>query len=207
MRREDMKQALEDTALLWLLLLVIAFIHGAEAVGLELPLIERTILWRLQQDPGISAGIAAFIVGILLVLRPGGGEHRARRARYVLVVLGAVGLVSLLGFDVALGNTFLLTAVHLYRRYARKKREGETPAPAAPRHAHHVQGPIGTLPSTGAREAVPQGPSLHERDARPLGARGAGSAHPDRPPPPDARAGAPELLEGGWRLVRGEGAV
>jgi hypothetical protein len=52
MRRDEMKQILGDTALLWLLLGVIALIHGAEAVGLEVSFIERTILWRIQQYPG-----------------------------------------------------------------------------------------------------------------------------------------------------------
>nr|QKW93942.1 hypothetical protein [Vitiosangium cumulatum] len=128
MRREAMKQVLGDTALLWPLLPIIAFIHGAGAMGLELPLIERTIFWRLHQYPAISVGIAAFIVVLMLVLLAS-GKNKARNARYVSVLLGAGSLASFLAFDPALGGALMMSARLLYARYDPKKLEGGAPMP------------------------------------------------------------------------------
>ncbi|OJT24523.1 hypothetical protein BO221_15345 [Archangium sp. Cb G35] len=134
MRREELKQFFGDTFLLWPVLLIMAVVLGAEAVGLEVPLIERSMFWKLQQEPGISAGVAALIVVAILLLLPGGGVSRLRRVYGVMVTLGIAGLASYMVFSPGLGSTFLLSAVHLYHRY-KKSRAGEAsePAPAGPR--------------------------------------------------------------------------
>ncbi len=128
MRRAEMKQFLGDTALLWMDLLIIAFILGTEALGLEMPVIERTMLWRVQQYPGISLGIAAFIVGMMLLLLPGGGGNRVRRVYCAMVLIGIAGLASHLAFDPALGISFVMAAAQLYHRY-KTQPEGAMPIP------------------------------------------------------------------------------
>ena len=134
MRREDLKQFFGDTFLLWPVLLIMAFVLGAEAVGLEVPLIERSMFWKLQQEPGISAGVASFLVVAILLLLPGGGVSRLRRVYGVMVTLGIAGLASHMVFSPALGNTFLMSAVYRYHRY-KKSRAGEAsvPTPVGPR--------------------------------------------------------------------------
>jgi hypothetical protein len=83
--------------------------HVPAALGLELPFQERTGLWHLRESPGVSAGLAAFSVAVLVALgfiRP---ERRVPRLAIAGVLL-AVGVVGGLLFSPLLIFTFGWTA-------------------------------------------------------------------------------------------------
>jgi hypothetical protein len=111
-----MKQTLSDTVILWFLLAVLAFIHGAAATGVELPLLERTTLWRLGMNPAISVGIAAVVIVTTVILGPG-GQNRRTKALFIAGLYGGLALVCLIAFDIGVGLAFLTISVGMYRRY------------------------------------------------------------------------------------------
>ena len=107
--RPELKARLTEGVLLWLQLAFIGAVHGLPGLGIQLPLLERTALWQLQQSPGLSALIAGFTTLMLLALW--GVPADARRTRLALAgVLLLAGIAGALLFTPMLVFTFGLSA-------------------------------------------------------------------------------------------------
>lgn len=109
-----MKQALMDTILLWVLLIVAGLVYLADAAGMGLPLFARTTLWRLEQAPWMSAGIALVTVVTTLVLALGKGDQS--RALFISGLYAGLALAFYVAFDPGIATAFLFTSASLYRR-------------------------------------------------------------------------------------------
>lgn len=113
-----MKQALMDTILLWVLLSVAALVYLADAAGMDLPLLARTTLWRLEQSPWMTLGIALVTGVTTLVLVLGKGNHS--RALFIAGLYAGLALALYVAFDPGVATAFLFTSAGMYRRLTGK---------------------------------------------------------------------------------------
>jgi hypothetical protein len=118
-----MRKAFADTALLWIIVALSLLIQALLALGIPVPLLERTGAWRMATNPVAIAGLAA--IGLLAMLALA-TDPAGRRRKAVAWALVALGLAAYLVFDPATAVILIATA-----RTAWPRASGATPAAAS----------------------------------------------------------------------------
>lgn len=117
-----MRRALDETFLLWALLGVALLMQAAIALGIHVPLIERTGAWRFATQPWAAVALAGVSAGIVLALAYGPGP-RDRRARVISWISGALAAACFFAFDPATAGALAYVAANLHRSYPKQARQ------------------------------------------------------------------------------------
>lgn len=117
--RPEFRQAFSDTALLWALLALVAVLDVLARIGMTIPLLERTTMWRMRGSPLVLLFVAGFATVAVLVLGSAGNRHR-ERGLFTAGMCAAFALMLCWSFDPALGGAFAATAGLLWRNHARR---------------------------------------------------------------------------------------
>lgn len=95
-----MRRAFSATALLWIVVVLALVIQALLALGVQVPLVERSGAWRMALEPLAIGALAAIgaVTMVLIAHGPGPAERRARVLGWSLAVLA---VACVIGFDPA----------------------------------------------------------------------------------------------------------
>lgn len=116
-----MRKALSRTSILWIVVALSLLVQALLAMGVHVPLVERSGAWRMATQPWTIGALAAVAAATMLGLLYGPGPTE-RRARAIVWALRALSIASFIALSPGIGILLMGTSHSVYSGYVSEPR-------------------------------------------------------------------------------------